>query len=132
MFPQILLSTLKPNQNILFHSARIFFLCWFSAWSLSSFLSVQKVSYDISVQDEPYLLSSQAALSYFNGIEENKKPRYSGDNDSRFLYSVKYLRAKGIHFPKPSGNYHFILPYDIPVIAEINLSTDHPRPPPLV
>jgi hypothetical protein len=132
MFPQILLSTLKPNQNILFHSVRIFFLCWFSAWSLSSFLSMQKVSYDISVQDEPYLLISQAASLNFNGIEENKKPRYSGDNDSRFLYSVKYLRVKGIHFLKPSGNYHFILLYDIPVITEINLSTDHPRPPPLV
>ncbi len=90
---------------------------------------VQKVSYDISVQDESYLFTSQVTSSFFNGYEENKKNRYPGEDDSRY-YSLKYLGSAGIHSEGPSGNFHYNIPDKIPLVTEICFITDHPRPPP--
>jgi len=91
---------------------------------------MQQVSYRFAEQDESYLLNSQVTSSFFNGIEENKKLRNSGDTESRFWYSLNYAGTAGLNCLRPSGNYHFIVPEDIPAIFEILLSIDHPRPPP--
>lgn len=91
---------------------------------------LQKVNYDNSVPDESFLLSSQIINSSFNGIEEGKKPRNPGENDSRFLFSLKYLNSTITRHIKISGNYHFVHPDNIPVLTGVCLSADHPRPPP--
>jgi hypothetical protein len=120
---------LKKENKILILISRITFFSYFAAWSLTSFLFMQQANCSFPVQDESYLLNLQVTGSFFNGIEENKKLRNSGDNESRFLYSLNPGTA-GLNILCPSGNYHFIIPEDIPAISEVYLSNYHPRPPP--
>jgi hypothetical protein len=68
--------------------------------------------------------------SLFTGVEENKRLKYSAENNSRLYYSGNYLNSFGVQIIRLTGNFHFIKLGEVFAVIEINSSLDHPRPPP--
>jgi hypothetical protein len=131
MFSRHIITLLKNKIKILNLTGRFFFYGYFAVWSFTSLFIIKPESYNYLIQENTaYLLSSQVSSSLFTGLEDNRRFKYSEENNSRLYYSGKYLNPFGLQIYQLKGNFHFIKPGGIPAIVKINLLLDYPRPPP--
>ncbi|HSD62887.1 MAG TPA: hypothetical protein VLB50_03780 [Ignavibacteriaceae bacterium] len=111
---------------------RLFFYGYFIVWSLYSFYKLPDYKNTSTSDNELYLISNQSNISLFTFTEENKRTKYSEETSAKNYFSGKFLVSFPIQILKLTGSFHFIQPYEIPVIVNVYSLIDHPRPPPFV
>jgi hypothetical protein len=122
---------LDKTNKILQLIIRLIFYSYFTVWSFSLFSLNSAGIYNFaSEDDEAFLLPSQIYTSVQPGPEESKRTKNSGDSESGFYYSSKYLTAYGIRIFKLRGSLHFLTEGSMPILVDVNTFIDHSRPPP--
>jgi hypothetical protein len=111
---------------------RISFYSYFIIWSLSSFFILPDYKNSTTTNNEPYLAVAKINSSFYTLNEENKKTRYSQDNNSKLYYSTKFLVPFSFQIFKLSGSFYFIQPREVPVIINVFALIDLSRPPPFI